>query len=50
MQWAKKGAHLLLQARTKGLNNDWESEFRQKYPKFRAIKSLDKPDQFKLAA
>ena len=50
MQWTKKGTHLLLQARTKVLNNDWEGEFRKKYPKFRAIKPLNEPDEIKLAA
>ena len=50
MQWTKKGTHLLLQARTKVLNNDWEGEFRKKYPKFRAIKSLNEPGEIKLAA
>jgi hypothetical protein len=50
MQWTKKGTHLLLQARTKVLNNDWEEEFRKKYPKFRAIKSLNEPSEIKLAA
>ena len=46
----KKGTHLLLQAKTKVLNNDWEGEFRKKYPKFRAIKSLKETDEIKLAA
>ena len=46
----KKGTHLLLQTRTKVLNNDWEGEFRKKYPKFRTIKSLNEPDEIKLAA
>ncbi len=50
MQWTKKGTHLLLQARTKVLNNDWEAEFRKKYPKFRAIKPLNEPNEIKLAA
>ncbi len=50
IQWTKKGTHLLLQARTKVLNHDWEREFRKKYPKFRAIKSLNEPDEIKLAA
>ena len=44
MQW------LLLQARTKVLNNDWEGECRKKYPKFRVIKSLNEPAEIKLAA
>ena len=50
MQWTKKGTHLLLQARTKVLNNDWEGEFRKKYPKFRAVKSLNELSEIKLAA
>lgn len=29
MQWTKKGAHLLVQARTKVLNEEWEDCFRQ---------------------
>ena len=35
MQWTPKGAHLLLQTRTKVLNNDLDDVFRQWYPKFR---------------
>ncbi|QNE41938.1 ISKra4 family transposase (plasmid) [Hymenobacter sp. NBH84] len=35
MQWTKKGAHLLVQARTKVLNEEWEDCFRQQYPGFR---------------
>ena len=37
MQWTKKGAHLLVQARTKVLNEDWEACFRQQYPGFRPL-------------
>lgn len=37
MQWTKKGAHLLLQARTQVLNKDWEDAFRKIYPKFRSV-------------
>lgn len=37
MQWTKKGAHLLVQARTKVLNEEWENCFRQQYPGFRAV-------------
>ena len=37
MQWTKKGAHLLVQARTKVLNEDWEDCFRQQYPGFRSV-------------
>ena len=37
MQWTKKGARLLVQARTKGLNEDWEECFRQQYPGSRSL-------------
>jgi hypothetical protein len=36
MRWTPKGAHLLLQIRTKALNNEFEEVFRNWYPKFRA--------------
>jgi len=36
MRWTPKGAHLLLQVRTKVLNNEFEEVFRNWYPKFRA--------------
>jgi hypothetical protein len=39
MQWSKKGAHLLVQMRTKVLNNELEGLFRQWYPRFRTIAS-----------
>jgi hypothetical protein len=35
MQWTQRGAHLLLQIRTRVLNGDWEATFRQWYPGFR---------------
>jgi hypothetical protein len=35
MPWTLKGAHLLLQARTKVLNNELEDVFRRWYPQFR---------------
>ena len=35
MQWTLKGAHLLLQARTKVLNDELEAVFRRWYPQFR---------------
>ena len=35
MQWTLKGAHLLLQSRTKVLNNELEAVFRRWYPQFR---------------
>ena len=50
MQWTRKGTHLLLQARTKVLNNDWEDEFRKIYPKFRLIIPLIEPYEIKAVA
>lgn len=35
MQWTPRGAHLLLQVRTKVLNEDLEEAFRRHYPGFR---------------
>jgi hypothetical protein len=35
MKWMLKGAHLLLQIRTKVLNNELEDTFRRRYPQFR---------------
>jgi hypothetical protein len=35
MQWSKRGAHLLLQTRTKVLNNELDQTFREWYPGFR---------------
>jgi hypothetical protein len=34
----------------KVLNNDWEREFRKKYPKFRIVKSVNESDEIKVAA
>jgi len=36
MRWSQRGAHLLLQIRTRVLNGEWETTFRQWYPGFRA--------------
>jgi hypothetical protein len=36
MQWTQRGAHLLLQIRTRVLNGEWEDTFREWYPGFRA--------------
>jgi hypothetical protein len=36
MRWSHRGAHLLLQMRTRVLNGDWEDVFRRWYPGFRA--------------
>jgi hypothetical protein len=35
MQWTPRGAHLLLQIRTRVLNEEWEHTFRRWYPGFR---------------
>jgi hypothetical protein len=35
MQWTQRGAHLLLQIRTRVLNDEWEDTFRRWYPGFR---------------
>jgi len=35
MQWTQRGAHLLLQIRTRVLNEEWEDNFRRWYPGFR---------------
>ena len=35
MKWSQRGAHLLLQIRTRVLNGKWEEAFRQWYPGFR---------------
>jgi hypothetical protein len=35
MQWTPEGAHLLLQTRTRVLNDELEGQFRQWYPNFR---------------
>lgn len=36
MTWTLRGAHLLLQTRTKVLNNELDDTFRKWYPQFRA--------------
>jgi hypothetical protein len=36
MEWTLRGAHLLLQTRTKVLNNELDGAFRNWYPLFRA--------------
>jgi hypothetical protein len=36
MQWSQRGAHLLLQTRTKVLDGDLEGVFRGWYPQFRS--------------
>ncbi len=37
MQWTKKGAHLLLQTRTRVLDERLEQTFQQWYPSFRRV-------------
>ena len=37
MSWTLEGAHLLLQTRTKVLNNELDEVFRRWYPKFRPV-------------
>ena len=44
MQWSQRGAHLLLQIRTRVLNGEWEETFRRWYPEFRQ-KSEQQPVQ-----
>src|SRR5262249_19239962 len=36
MRWRQRGAHLLLQIRTRVLNGEWEATFRTWYPGFRS--------------
>jgi hypothetical protein len=35
MGWSPRGAHLLLQIRTRVLDEEWENTFRRWYPAFR---------------
>jgi hypothetical protein len=37
MRWTRKGAHLLLQTRTRVLNEELDDIFRGRYPNFRAL-------------
>jgi hypothetical protein len=43
MQWTLRGAHLLLQTRTKVLNEELDTVFRRWYPKFRSQPKEIKP-------
>ena len=45
MQWTLKGAHLLLQTRTKILNNELEDLFRRWFPRFRPKAQTTSPEQ-----
>ena len=43
MQWTLRGAHLLLQTRTKVLNHELDEVFRRWYPKFRLQPQMQEP-------
>jgi len=45
MQWTLRGAHLLLQTRTKVLNEDLDDLFRRWYPKFRPQPQTQEPER-----
>jgi hypothetical protein len=45
MQWSLRGAHLLLQTRTKVLNNELDEVFRRWYPKFRSQPQEREPER-----
>jgi hypothetical protein len=49
VDWSPRGAHLLLQIRTRVLDEEWENTFRRWYPAFRpegqqAKKAADPPE------
>ena len=45
MHWTLRGAHLLLQTRTKVLNDELDEAFRRWYPKFRVQPQMQEPVQ-----
>jgi len=45
MQWTLRGAHLLLQTRTRVLNEDLDDLFRRWYPKFRSQRQTQEPER-----
>jgi hypothetical protein len=45
MQWTLRGAHLLLQTRTRVLNEDLDDLFRRWYPKFRPQPQTQEPER-----
>jgi hypothetical protein len=52
MGWSQRGAHLLLQIRTRVLDEEWENTFRRWYPDFRPqgqVKKADPPESPALA-
>ena len=42
MRWSQRGAHLLLQIRTRVLDEEWENTFRRWYPDFRPQRQAKK--------
>jgi len=42
MRWTKEGAHLLLQVRTKTLNNELKETFQKWYPNFQRADEREK--------
>ena len=42
MGWSQRGAHLLLQIRTRVLDEEWENTFRRWYPDFRPRAQTEK--------
>ena len=45
MRWTKRGAHLMLQVRTKTLNNELKAKFKQWYPGFQEDEETDTQKQ-----
>ena len=45
MQWTLRGAHLLLQTRTKVLNDELDDVFRRWYPRFRPQPQTTAPER-----
>ena len=45
MQWTLRGAHLLLQTRTKVLNDELDEAFRRWYPQFRVHPQMQEPER-----
>jgi hypothetical protein len=45
MQWTLRGAHLLLQSRTKVLNDELDDVFRRWYPRFRPQPQTTAPER-----
>src|SRR5215467_225889 len=45
MHWTRRGAHLLLQTRTKVLNEELDDQFRRWYPKFRSQPQTKEPER-----